>query len=251
MDFEPSASASGVAHQGERILDSEAEAGDWVLYNWDGDQNFGPGIMADHIGVLEWTDINGSGLFGAVEGNTGYSYGGEVARVTRNNNTYYATAFFRPPYSSTPEDSPHQIPGSALNDRGLWYSVHVQDVGWCDWVHDGQVAGTTGYAKRMEAIKVNPPEGVEMIAKAHIQNDGWKIYRNIVHGNDIVIGTTGQAKRLEMLSFEVVKSPAGFGNFDFRAHQQDVGWKGWTPSGYATGTDGQAIRLEALQMRFG
>ncbi len=34
------------------------------------------------------------------------------------------------------------------------YRVHVQDYGWMDWVTNGQVAGTTGQSKRVEAIQI-------------------------------------------------------------------------------------------------
>ena len=92
MPFSPSASAAGVANQGVRVADEDARAGDWVLFNWDGRQEWG---WADHIGVVEWSDISGSGYFGTIEGNTN---DGEVARCTRYNWGSYATAFFRPPY---------------------------------------------------------------------------------------------------------------------------------------------------------
>lgn len=92
MPFNPSASAAGVAWQGYEVADSDVLPGDWVLFNWDGRQEWG---WADHIGVVEWTDINGSGLFGTIEGNTGNS---EVAHCTRDNYAGYATKFFRPPY---------------------------------------------------------------------------------------------------------------------------------------------------------
>lgn len=102
MDFTPSASAAGVAWQGTRVPDEQAQAGDWVLFNWDGDQDFS---WADHIGLLEWSDITGSGYFGTIEGNTG---GGEgvVARCTRYNYDSYGTAFFRPPYKNAPAPQP-------------------------------------------------------------------------------------------------------------------------------------------------
>lgn len=93
MPFKASASASGVALQGKRVSGSQAKEGDWVLFNWDGRQSWG---FADHIGVVEWFD-HASGLFGTIEGNTG-SGEGRVARVVRNNNAGYATAFFRPPF---------------------------------------------------------------------------------------------------------------------------------------------------------
>jgi uncharacterized protein YjdB len=34
------------------------------------------------------------------------------------------------------------------------YQAHVQNIGWQNWVKDGEVAGTTGQSKRMEAIKI-------------------------------------------------------------------------------------------------
>lgn len=97
MDFSPSASAAGVANQGTRVADEDARPGDWVLFNWDGRQSWG---WADHIGVVEWSDISGSGYFGTIEGNCD----GTVKRCTRYNYSSYATAFFRPNYSgATPK----------------------------------------------------------------------------------------------------------------------------------------------------
>ena len=255
MPFSPSASAAGVANQGTRVADSEARAGDWVLFNWDGRQDFG---WADHIGVVEWSDINGSGYFGTIEGNTN-TWDGEVARCTRYNDGSYATAFFRPPYGDTPSDEPHQVPGSTVNDAGLWYRALVQNIGWCDPVRDGQVAGTTGYALRLEAFKITPPDGWELECKVHVQNIGWMDYPNIEKGessgegssdNDPIIGTTGEALRIEDVIIEVKKRPAGDNRkLYFRVHQQDVGWKAWTEEGNASGTEGMGIRLEAIQMK--
>jgi len=39
-------------------------------------------------------------------------------------------------------------------DYALMYQAHVQDVGWQDWVNEGEVAGTTGQSKRLEAIRI-------------------------------------------------------------------------------------------------
>ena len=113
MPFNASASAAGVGWQGEPIDDADVQPGDWVLFNWDGRQDFG---WADHIGVVEWSDINGSGLFGTIEGNTGPTYEGEVMRQTRNNNAGYATKFFRPPYSGSSSK-----PTWVQDDKGWWY----------------------------------------------------------------------------------------------------------------------------------
>ena len=252
MPFNASASAAGVAWQGTEIPDSEARSGDWVVYNWDGDQDFS---WADHIGVVEWTDINSSGYFGTIEGNTGGGEG-EVARCTRYNWGSYATKFFRPPYG---DPTPKQVPGSTVNDAGLLYRAHVQSEGWLPSVRDGQVAGTVGYGLRLEAFKITPPEGWELEASVHVQGDGWKTWSGIKKGessgegssaNDPIIGTVGQAKRIEAVMIKVLKRPEGDKRkLWFRVHQQNVGWKAWTQEGYSSGTDGMGIRLEAIQMK--
>ena len=94
----PSASASGVATQYSRVADEDVQPGDLVVFNWDGRQDTG---WCDHVGFVEWSDINDSGYFGTIEGNTGYSAEGEVARVTRYNYGSYFTAFFRPSYDGS------------------------------------------------------------------------------------------------------------------------------------------------------
>ena len=136
-----------------------------------------------------------------------------------------------------------------INNAGLKYRAHVQNIGWQEWVRDGQMAGTTGEALRLEALQVDPPEGFEYTFRLHIQNVGWQAFEGIKHGNKVVIGTTGQAERIEAIKVDVVKKPDGDDRkLKLLVHQQDIGWKGWIDEGYATGTDGMGIRLEAVRM---
>ena len=102
-----SASASGVATQFPQVDDNDVQPGDLVVFNWDGRWDLG---WCDHVGIVEWSDIPSSGLFGTIEGNTGWAAGGECARVTRNNDSSYFTAFFRPPYDGSPVPEP-VVPG--------------------------------------------------------------------------------------------------------------------------------------------
>lgn len=109
MPFEPSASAAGVGWQGTRVADEDVQPGDWVLFTWDGRQDFS---WADHIAVVEWSDINGSGYFGTIDGNSGGGQG-VVQRNTYYNWGSYGTAFFRPPYDNgggQPEPEPEPAP---------------------------------------------------------------------------------------------------------------------------------------------
>ena len=140
---------------------------------------------------------------------------------------------------------PHQDAGGAINDVGLWYQVHVQDIGWCEPVHDGQTAGTVGFNKRLEAVRLTKiPKGWRFRAKAHIQNEGWRTFDA---SEGTVIGTVGKGRAIEMLIFDAVEKPDAR-QLRFRVHQQNVGWKSWTHEGFASGTDGMGLRLEALEM---
>lgn len=121
----------------------------------------------------------------------------------------------------------------------LHYRVHIEDKGWDDVHQSGEIAGTVGQSKRVEALKIDWPNH-DVYAKAHIQSIGWKDYGKIT--SDTVIGTVGQALRLECLCLK--------GNFRYRVHIQHYGWSAWTKAdGVATlGTVGQALRIEAIQI---
>ena len=141
LGINPSASAAGVANQGTRIADEDVQPGDWVVFNWDGRSDTG---WCDHIGLVEWFD-HSSGYFGTIEGNTGATAGGTVARCTRYNYGSYFTAFFRPPYSgSTPPAPPkpdpepsgditlHMVPdGNPLRYLAAWTDGATLDVQAC------------------------------------------------------------------------------------------------------------------------
>ena len=145
---------------------------------------------------------------------------------------------------------PKQNPGNPENNNGLNYSAHVADLGWCATVRDGQTAGTIGFGKRLEAIQINPPKGWTLWAKAHIANVGWKTFNNIKNGSNVVVGTTGKANAIECLMIGVSEKPAGDNRkLYFQVHQENHGWKGWTPEGFASGTDGMGLRLEAVKMK--
>ena len=155
-----------------------------------------------------------------------------------------------------------QEPGKATNDLGLHYRAHVETIGWCAAVHDGQTAGTTGYGKRLEAIKITPPTGVELEVLLHIQGIGDKVYRGVRKGEssgtgssptDPIMGTVGKSKRIEGLSIEVTRCSNAKLNgkhLEYRAHVQGTGWTKWCKAGTYCGTRGKSKRIEAVQMRF-
>ena len=46
------------------------------------------------------------------------------------------------------------LTGEVANYYDIYYRVHAQSYGWMNWAANGQKAGTTGLAKRLEAIQI-------------------------------------------------------------------------------------------------
>jgi lysozyme len=140
-----------------------------------------------------------------------------------------------------------QIPGEAVNNAGLKYHVHCQNLGDLPMVHDGQIAGTTGAALRMEGIYIDEiPDGWAFRIKLHMQDLGWHAY-DVVPGK--IIGTKNQSRRIEIVQPEVLKRPKNDKRqLHFQVHQEGYGWLGETLEGFASGCDKQERRLEAIRM---
>ena len=118
------------------------------------------------------------------------------------------------------------------------YRTHIENIGWQEWKKDGELSGTTGQAKKLEAIQIDFSK--EVYAKAHIENIGWQDYGKIT--KDTVIGTTGKNLKLECLCLK--------GDFKYRVHIADSGWTCWTDAdGVCTlGSVGQNLRIEAIEI---
>ena len=90
------------------------------------------------------------------------------------------------------------------DDVSIKYKVHVQDIGWMDWVKDGKLAGTTGQGKRLEAIRIKL-EGLgdySVKYRVHVKDIGWMNWVS----NGEVAGTEGQSKRIEAIQIRIVKN---------------------------------------------
>ncbi|MDD4508677.1 MAG: hypothetical protein PHN26_07125, partial [Eubacteriaceae bacterium] len=47
-----------------------------------------------------------------------------------------------------------KLEGTNADQYDLYYRTHVSDIGWLSWVKNGDLSGTTGQARRMEAIQI-------------------------------------------------------------------------------------------------
>jgi len=131
---------------------------------------------------------------------------------------------------------------------GLSYSTHIQNIGWQNFVADGQMSGTTGQSLRLEAIKisVNNVDGVGIRYRTHIQNIGWEAMWT---ENGGMSGTQGQSLRLEAIQIELTGPNASLYDVYYRTHVQNFGWLDWAYNGQPSGSAGYAYRLEGIEIR--
>ena len=149
------------------------------------------------------------------------------------------------PENPTPENPTPQNP--IVKPVTVSYSTHIQSYGWNkSAAKNGAVAGTTGKAKRLEAIKISV-EGNEDLGiqyTTHCQGYGWLNWSS----NGEISGTTGEAKRLEAIKIQLTGADRDKYDVYYRVHAQGYGWMNWAKNGEAAGTAGHAKRLEAIQV---
>lgn len=123
------------------------------------------------------------------------------------------------------------------------YEVHLKDLGWKNAVYNGEIAGTTGESRRMEAILIdlNGVDG-KLTYQVHVQDYGW--LDKVSEGQ--VAGTTGKSRRMEAIIINLDNSSY---NIKYRVHVQDYGWMNWVSGGQVAGTTGKCKRIEAIQIQ--
>lgn len=191
-------------------------------------------VHAENNGWLDWAKN------GESSGTAGYSYrleAIEVKLVPKNAAAPGATA-----RAFVERIAPAPIDPSV---QKVVYKTHVQDVGWQDYVTGGDVSGTSGQSKRLEAIQIkltNIAGGIEY--STHVQDLGWMDYV----ANDALSGTSGQSKRLEAIRIRLTGAAAERLDVYYCVHAQNMGWLDWAKNGEAAGTAGYSYRLEAIKI---
>lgn len=129
---------------------------------------------------------------------------------------------------------------SSAKVSDLQYKAHIQDIGWTEWKNTGEVAGTTGQDRRVEAIILQGNNGLDLSYRVHIESIGWTGWTS----NGESCGTTGQSKRIEAIEIQSNKM------LEVQEHIESVGWMPSSKGTYIKiGTEGKSLRLEAFKIR--
>ena len=171
-----------------------------------------------------------------------------------NNAAYVSTSFSTLNVESAGKDHV----GISSSDINVRYRTHIQTYGWeapsgdtHQWKKNGMVSGTSGKAKRLEAINISVDSASDnanidlgVRYTTHCQTYGWLPWSSDGEMN----GTEGEAKRLEAIKIQLKGKDAGKYDIYYRVHAQSYGWLGWAKNGDPAGTAGLAKRLEAIQI---
>jgi hypothetical protein len=145
-------------------------------------------------------------------------------------------------------DVPDEGADDSLGDISgdVFYSTHVQNVGWQGFVSDGDMSGTEGKSLRLEGIVLGTNiEGLDLEYATHVENIGWQ--EPVTSG--IMSGTEGMGYRLEAIRISLTGEQAENYDVYYRVHAQNVGWMGWASNGADSGTAGYGYRLEGIEIK--
>jgi len=123
------------------------------------------------------------------------------------------------------------------------YQVSVQDIGWMPPVKEGEIAGTVGESRRLEALQIHFAGGIKY--RAHVQDIGWQDW--VYEGG--IAGTVDESRRMEAIKIQMVGRTTQYYDVYYRVHMQDYGWTGWARNGEPCGSTGAGMRMEAIQIK--
>lgn len=151
------------------------------------------------------------------------------------------------------------------SNGGIEYQTHIQDIGWeKNWKANGQISGTTGQKKQIEALRIRLTGAMaakyDIYYRVHTERFGWLNWAK----NGAQAGTQGFGYELEAYQIRLVpkgeSAPTGSGNsfviyqdlaIQYQAHIREKGWQEYVMNGKIAGTTGQALPIEALEMKVG
>ena len=136
------------------------------------------------------------------------------------------------------------------NFEKLTYKVHASKIGWENEIANEAVGGSANInSNNLEAVNLSYSSsiGLSIKAQAHVSKIGWT---NEIKGNDVTIGTVGQALPVEAVKLNLVdangKESDNYSIY-YRVYA-GFGWMGWAKNGAQAGTTGMGLKIKAIQI---
>ncbi len=198
--------------------------GDIMFFNYNGSR-------INHVGIV--TGVK-DGYVYCIEGNHADS-----VDITRHKLTAsYITGYGTPQYKDNGVEDTAKVK----------YSVHVQSYGWLDYVLEGEMAGTTGEYRRMEAIMIELDDNLGIDGgisyRVHVRSYGWMPWMS----DGEMAGTTGEYRRMEAIEIVLTGEIEKYYDVYYRVHSRTYGWLDYAKNGEMAGTSGLYKRMEAIEI---
>jgi len=223
MDWEADGALSGTSGQSKRLEAIQIRLTGAAIDLYDVYYS----VHAENYGWLDWAKN------GEPSGTAGYGYRLEAIKV-----------LLVPKGGAAPGDVQRPYVDLYAQPQ-VSYQTHVQDIGWQGYVSNGEISGTSGQSRRLEAIQIklqNIDGGIKY--STHVQDYGWMPWS----AGDAVSGTSGQSKRLEAIQIKLTGAAADLYDIYYCVHAQNFGWLDWAENGASAGTSGLGYRLEAIRI---
>lgn len=120
------------------------------------------------------------------------------------------------------------------------YKTHLANVGWTNWVTNGQESGSHG--KQIQAIMFEYSGPGQMLARAHVANKGWLPW--VTSGE--VCGTTGESRQMEAIEFKIDGATNVFFGCDVSC--KGIDWQTNVGLNKTAGTTGQSRQMEVIRV---
>lgn len=151
------------------------------------------------------------------------------------------------------------LPPTGTVSVELSSDIHLQGRGWMPGGGFGDVLGTQGEARRLEAYSIKLSQFVSMGQdgaatapwkgdieyRSHVQSTGWETQWC---KNGQISGSYGDGKRIEAVQIRLTGELAEVYDIQYRVHVQGYGWTHLVKNGETAGTEGQGRRVEAIQI---
>jgi hypothetical protein len=140
-------------------------------------------------------------------------------------------------------------PWPSCGFRGLTYRSHAANIGWLPFVWNGDISGTVGQSRRLEAIsmQMSQTSGLHVCYQAKIV--GIPEWAAACNGS--IAGTTGQSRALEAIRITVNNVPQFGGNVCtvvYQTYMAGIGWTDAAINGGDAGLPGQGRAVEAIRV---
>ena len=124
------------------------------------------------------------------------------------------------------------------------YETHAEILGWMSPVSNGEMGGTVGEGRQLEAVKAyvtsNLPGSLEMSCSAFGRE--WSSWA------EAITGSTGESRALQAIRIKLTGELATEYDVFYCVHVADYGWLGWAKNGESAGTINKGKTLQAIRI---